>query len=188
MSIASTEDHFIELVKDRFQGRLRAVESLPAQWSEKEIERVLRGMPGVFVTFMGGPRIPDYPDPAINAQWIFFIATGNAGGELQRRRGDTREIGAYEVMEILVALLEQHVVPDGVKAAMVTDVSNLFDQADEFQGVSIYRVDVHVPMLLLNTDTTTPPTLDDFIIFDASYDMAPPNGRVDAEDRVTLPQ
>lgn len=187
MSIAAIEQHLIDTVKARFTTSLRAVESLPSDWDADTFNRLLRGVPGVFVVFGGGQ-----PDPASNddgvilAQWVLIAATAHASGELARRRGDSREIGAYEIIEILTQLLDGHDVPDAGRMKL-QEIDNLFTGAVEKQGAAIYGVRFELPMPLAPSDQV-PPTLDDFLTFQPDYDAAPSDGQLEAEDLVTLPQ
>lgn len=187
MSIVQNEQWFIETVKARFEGRLKGVESLPAVWDDRTFERLLRLTPGVFVVFAGGPRMPEFQDSVVlNATWTFAVATTHASGELARRHGDSREIGAYEIVEILAGLLDGQPTPYSAGPAELVDVQNLFDDALEKQGAALYGVSFQMPTPVDAGDAA--PALDDFITFQDQFDLAQPDGQPEAEDRVELPQ
>ena len=186
MSIASVEQHIIDTAKAAFGGRLKAVESLPADWDEDTFRRILRLAPGLFVVFGGGPRDDSVDDGlVINAKWGLMAVTTHASGELAQRRGDTREIGAYEIIETCAALFHQHAVP-GEDRMLCTDVQNLFSGAVEKQGASLYGAEFSLRMSLASTDAGSP--LDDFKTFTDKFDLAVPDGQAEAEDHVELAQ
>lgn len=187
MTIAAVEQHIIDTVKARFGTRLKAVESLPADWDADTFKRLLRLAPGVFVVFGAGPRDMSSDDdaPVINAKWGVIAVTTHASGELARRRGDSREIGAYEIIENCVRLLHRHPVPDQDQL-LLTDVQNMFTGEIEKQGATLYGAEFSLRMSIDTDDAAG--SLDDFITFDGVYDLAQPDGKPDAEDTVTLPQ
>ena len=188
MSIASIEQWFIDTIKDAFAGRLKGVESLPADWDAKTFERIFRAAPGVFVVFGGGQRIPEYQDGlVIAARWGLVAATTHASGELARRRGDSREIGAYEILEVLATLLEGVTPPGAVGPLHFEEVSNLFDDANEIKGAALYGLEGLVPMPLVDPNAPEP-NLADFLRYYDKFDLAQPDGQPEAEDRVDLPQ
>ena len=188
MSIATIEQHFIDTITAAFAGRLKGVESLPAMWDDKTFDRILRLSPGVFVVFSGGPRMPEFQDTVvIDATWGFIAVTTHASGELARRHGDSREIGAYEIVEILAGLLQDHLAPGAAGPMQLEDVRNMFDDALENKGATLYGLTFRMPTPIADDDAPAP-SLDDFITFDGVYDLAQPDGRAEAEDTVTLPQ
>lgn len=188
MSIASIEQWFIDTLKPAFAGRLRVVESLPADWDAKTFERVLRSAPGLYVVFGGGPRLPQYQDGfVIAAKWGFVAVTTHASGELSRRRGDSREIGAYEILENAVAVLEGVVPPGALGPLQLENIENLFDDANESKGAALYGIEGVLPMPLI-ADGAAPPALDDFLTFDDVVDLAAPDGIAEGADHVVLPQ
>ena len=189
MSIASTETFFIDLIKARFHAAMMAVESMPADWDSKTFERAMRMAPGVFVVFNGGSRLDGYGDAlVIAAKWTFVVVTTHAQGDLARRHGDAREIGAFEMIEILLSLLEGVMPPDATQAMEVEAVANLFSDSDEAKGATLYAIECVMPQAIgPSAENPTDPNLDDFIRFHGNYDIAPGDGQVDASDVVTLP-
>lgn len=188
MSIAAIEDYLVAQVKAAFDGRLKAVESLPADWDNDTFKRLLRQTPGVFVVFGGGQRDATDTDDGrvvIQGKWGFIAATTHASGELARRRGDAREIGAYEIVERLCDLLEGHEVPEQGVLTLV-GIENLFTGDLEKQGAAIYGVEFTMPMYV--TAGQSAGFLDDFVTFHADIDTAPQDGQIEAADTVQLEQ
>ena len=183
MSIAGVEDYLIERIKAHFGARLRTVESLPADWDDDTFSRLLRATPGVFVVFGGGTALHQSLD--LRSSWVVFAVTTHAGAERARRHGDSREIGAYEIIEAVVPLLHDHAVP-GAGRLNFEEVENLFTGAIEKKGAAIYGARFTLDMTL---DARAPaPQLDDFRHFHADHDLAPADGRFEATDDVILPQ
>ncbi|WP_368565494.1 phage protein Gp37 [Pseudoxanthomonas sp. UTMC 1351] len=185
MSIAQIEQAFIDIAKARFGTHLRTVESLPADWDSETFKRILRLAPGLFVVFGGGAAMDQSTD--IRSQWVLLAVTAHASGERARRHGDSREIGAYEIIETAVPLFHDRQVP-GVGLIRFEAIENLFTAAIEEQGAAIYGARFSLPM----TITAPPPggtdPLDAFLTFNSTLDAAPADGRPEAEDVVVLPQ
>lgn len=186
MSIGLAEDQIIAAVQAHFNGRLRTVESLPADWDSDTFKRILRLTPGVFVVYGGGP-LRDVGEASQNlARFALVVATTHASGELARRRGDSREIGAYEICENLVAKLHGYKLPmDSTLSAM--SIENLFTGELEKQGAAIYSVTFQLP-LTFDTTGGDPSTLDEFVTFNGDFDIEPADGQVDVTAAVTLEQ
>jgi phage gp37-like protein len=188
MSLATIEQYFIDDIKAAFNGRLKGVESLPAQWDARTFERIFRATPGVFVVFAGGQRLPQFEDGVVlDGTWVFAAVTTHASGELARRRGDSHEIGAYEILEILAARYEGAIVPGAPGPMHVDDAQNLFDDAIENQGAALYALTCRLPTPLAPGDGALP-VLDDFLTFPDQVDLAPVDGQPEAADLVELDQ
>lgn len=183
MSITAAENALVALVKAHFAGKLKAVESIPSDWDEDTFRRVLRSAPGVFVSY-GGGAVRELGQASHMARFVLFVATTHASGELARRHGDAREIGAYAVIEHLVHLLDGRII-DGIGSVTVTEIQNLFSGPIEKQGAAIYGVVVTLP-IQFDPDLEPAPTLDDFLTFHGDIDAAPADGQVDAATTAQL--
>lgn len=190
-TIAAIENHLVAQLRALFGDRVREVESGPAQLSEGELERILRVAPAVYVAFLAGRREVG-PGIKMVGSWGVYAVAANAAGEQARRHGDARTIGAYDLVELAAAQLDQHVVPD-VGTAEVREITNLFSAAFVRHGRSVYAVVLDLPMTL--PAGVDPSTLADFATFHANWDV-PAHGNVDpplpadadadATDNVTL--
>ena len=187
MSIAAIEQHIIDTAKAHFGNALKAVESLPADWDDETFRRILRLAPGLFVVFGGGDRDSSYDNRnVIQGKWGLVAVTAHASGELARRRGDSREIGAYEIIERAVSLFDEHDVPDEGQMEF-EGIDNLFSADLEKQGAAIYGARFSLPMSVA-LDPGTSPSLDAFITFHGDIDAAPADGQIESADTVLLEQ
>lgn len=184
--IAAIEDDIIAVVKAAIGNKLRTVDSLPGDWDADMLRRLLLSAPAVYVAFLGGPKIKEADAVVgIDGRWSLFAITGHASGNAARRRGDGREIGAYEIIERLVPRLHNRTVPD-VGTMTLRDVENLYSGTIDNRGVALYSAVFTLPVYFPEVLDET--TLDIFATFHADWDHAPPDGQTDASDTVILPQ
>lgn len=185
--IAAIEDAIIDRVKGHFGGALRTVDSIPGPLdSEDTLRKMLRAAPAVFVLFGGGRN----PTPGKNlvelqGRWVLYVVTGHAGGQSDRRRGDGRQIGAYDIVQRLAPLLCGF-CPADESALNLEDVANLYSGTIDSQGVTLYAATFSMRMDLSALPDES--TLDDFLLCHTDYDLAPADGTLDATDDIALPQ
>lgn len=190
MSIASTETWFIDRLKARFEPHLRTVESLPADFDDEAFERMLREAPGIYVVFNGGARSDAYGESlVIDARWSFFAVTGHQQGDLARRHGDAREIGAYQMLELMTGVLEGAMPPDAADQMRVLTIGNVFSEGVDYKGATAYVIECGMDQGIgPSAEGPVDPALDDFVTFHGDIDLAKPDGQIDAADTLTLPQ
>lgn len=198
--IAAAEAALLARIRAVLGATVREVESIGNRWDEDTLRRVLLRVPGCWVVFDGGPA-DRAGEPRLASRWLVYVATGHEGDEERRRLGDTRAIGAYDLLARLVPALHGHVLPD-VGTVTVTRVDNLFTGRMEKQGVAVYGIELALPLVfaLAVPDTVTP-----FETFHADLDIEahetaaehqkwlaePPDqstSKPDAADTVALPQ
>lgn len=201
MNIAAVEDVLIAECKAALGSKVRGVESLPGDWDDEMLNRLVRAVPGVFVVFGGGPRrgAPGEIEASINARFTVITATGHASGEAARRRGDRQQVGAYELLSVLVPRLHGFTVPN-VGTLALDDVGNLYSGVIDTKGLAVYTATFSVPLKFeLVAD---PELLAPFETFDVKFDVPPmtpaerprwladdfTQSRPDAHDTVVLPQ
>jgi hypothetical protein len=123
----------------------------------------------VFVVFAGGaPKEYGGETAHLNASWVVIVATANAAGEAARRRGDGTSVGAYALLELVLAYLHGYTVP-GEGSLSLVNTENLYDGQIDKQGLAIYAATFQMPMALpadLDLASLTP-----FETFDAFYDI-----------------
>jgi len=148
---------------------VRVVESLPGDWDDEMLRRLLRAVPGVFVAFAGGPAQPG-ATAEVKGRWVVYVVTGHASGEAARRRGDAQEAGAYLLTCLLVQALHDWAPDRDTNALALSDLSNLYTGSIDKQGVAVYAITFEAPLCF---GVTQPPNLGDFATFVANYDVAP---------------
>lgn len=170
MGLLATEDGLIAHVKATLGNKVRAVDSLPGDWDEDTLKAWLRVAPAVYITFNGGkrPGNPGASAAAIDARWIFYVVTAHASGEAARRRGDGKQVGAYELIDVLVPALNGHLVPDEGTLAL-DSVENLYSGKVDKQGVTVYAITLQ--MLKHWPTEVDEAALASFETFDAQWDI-----------------
>jgi phage gp37-like protein len=185
--IADAEDALLNRVRTRFGSALKHVEAIPASWDDDTIKRMYVGTPGVFLSWgiERGQR-STHSTAEVVSLWEFTIVTAHEGKEPPRRRGDSRAIGAYEIVERLIPLVHGWTVP-GEGTLVFETAENKFSASNERNGLTVYGALFSMPMTM-DDGEETPSDLDDFITFHADWDQAPADGQLEAQDHVTLPQ
>jgi phage gp37-like protein len=173
MGIKNVEDKIIEQLTAALtvggQLKVRQVDSLPGDWDADMLRRLLRMAPAAFVAFMGGPVTAAH-SARLDAQWAVIVVTGHASGEAARRRGDSQEIGAYEILERIVPKLHGFKIEDE-GTLNISEISNLYSGTLDKQGVAVYAARFRLLMAMpADLDLTA---IDAFVTFDAKYDLAP---------------
>lgn len=183
--LASIEDAVIARIKTALTTSVRIVEDAPATWSKDMALRAMKALPAVYVAFTGGPTPNNGATLAtINAGISVLVATGHASGHREQRRGDTHQIGAYELMETLVPLLHEFETDGGT---LQFDGVHPVDVAQwDMEGLMLWEIGFALPRLAFTAKDDG--TLEPFRIFHADYDVAPADGTFEASDDVTLPQ
>jgi phage gp37-like protein len=191
--IAAVEDALLARLAEAFQGRLRAIDHVPARLDEAELARVLSLAPAAYTAFLGFQR-RERPDRTVDATWGVYLLAANASGERARRRGDATAIGGYEMALLATAALEGWRPPEAAGPVEVLSCENLFSPAFEKLGRTVYGLAIELPMEL--PEGVEDPRLGLFETFHADWDV-PPHGNVapplpadapDAADTVSLPQ
>jgi phage gp37-like protein len=198
--IGQAEDAILAKVQAILGATVRAVESIPASWTEETLRKAIRLAPGVFVAFAGG-RVAKSAGTVLDSQWIVHAVTAHASGEAARRRGDGTRIGAYEILAKVLPALDGYVIP-GVGTLSLERVDNMYSGTLDSQGVMVYGATFSLP---IGFDVANAPDISPFETFHADYDVEPhqaaaehtkwlqepPNHTTslpEAQDQVTLPQ
>lgn len=175
MGIKVIEDAIIAKAKAALtvggQSKVRTVESAPGDWDKDMLKRLLRMVPCVLIVFSGGPAAAAGATVSqITAHWRVIVATGGAGGEAPRRRGDSQEIGAYAILELLVPALDGLLIQNEGTLELA-DFENLYSGEVDKQGLAVYGLTFTHPMAFSNDVDLS--TLTPFATFDAKYDFVP---------------
>lgn len=179
--IATIEDALLALISEVLGNTIRESGTLPGGWTHDTLQRALQSAPGVYVGFIG--MTPGINADRMHARFTVYAVT-KGPKDLLRRRGTEREIGAYEIVERLLARLTDFAMPE-VGRAEVRGVDNLFRDAMFDLGGTVYGIQLQFQDICF-ADLVDPATLDDFITFDARYDVdTHQDGEPDAHDYVT---
>ena len=203
MSIATLETTLLAAIKDALGNKVRTVESLPGNWDDDTLKRLLRQVPGVFVAWAGS-QPANGRDGGVGAVtsglWLVYVATGHASGEAARRLGDSQQVGAYELIDTLVPLLNGYLIKDEGTLSL-TRVENLYSGTVDRQGLCLYALHFNLPMSWPTTVDES--TLTPFETFAPQYDTPPfssatehakwlagdyGTSQPDARDTVAVPQ
>ncbi len=187
--IATIEDSIIQSVKDELMQsgneKINVVDSLPGSWSYDLLKRVLQKAPAVYVAFLGGKSAHTSSDVVIDGRFDVYVVTKQADEET-RRRGNARVIGAYDIIETIVPVINSKTIAD-VGTLNFVNINNLFGEAMLDLGGTVYAATFSIPKLVLPYEADLS-ALDDFITYHADHSMAPGPDEPAAEDDVTLEQ
>lgn len=177
--IADTEDAIIVKAQAVLGNTVKEVISIEGGWTLDMLKRALQFAPSVYVAFLGGKRGID--EGYHSGRFAVYVVT-KAALATARRRGTPREIGAYDIVELLSRDLDGMDIGDIGNLAQQS-IDNLFRDAMFELGGTVYGLMYEVASMPLGyaADETT---LDDFITFHADHDINQ-DGDIDAADTVT---
>lgn len=190
--VAATEDTIINRIKRVLADRVRTVEYAPPDWDAEYIKRILPRLPGVFVIFGGGPPANSNGLPRLDSRWTIVAATKHVQDAKLRARGDVREIGCYEMLEIILPALHGMTVfnssemnPDSAIGTLeFTGWENDMALQLEAQALMTQSLSFTMPMSFdaAVDDSQVVP----FVRFHAEYDVGQRDGAPRSEDMVVL--
>lgn len=184
--IAATEDAIIAASNAALQGKVRDMETLPGRMSLRVLQTIAALAPAVYVTYLGGRKTGNAQSQAShNAVFAVYIVTDHAQSGAARSRGDARQIGAYDILNVLLPALNDLTIAD-VGTAKFNAVENLFSVELDKQGVSIYAATFDVPMSFEYLADET--ALSGFITYSAIHTISPDGDVPTSQDQVTLEQ
>jgi hypothetical protein len=192
--IGEVEDAIEAKVKEVLGDRIRAVETLPAALDAAELKRRLRVSPAVYIAFLGGTARGENAVVIDGSFAVYFLVSGKA--EESRRRGSpiNAKGGAYALIEAVLPNL-QGLVVKGVGSLTLGEVSNLFADELDNEGITLFAATFTMPLTLrlMNADE-----IGKFLDFHADWIVPPhpvppqgtvlPDGDADTSDDVQLPQ
>ncbi|MDP2153806.1 MAG: DUF1834 family protein [Methylotenera sp.] len=155
-----------EINKSPIAKKLKQIGTLPDLDGDSLVSKFATDAPAVYVAPAASFAIKD---SIVNVGFGIACVARNAGGQAATRKGDGKMIGMYQIAETVAALL------DGYKAGGVTlYASSISIMNDE----KIYKAGLQVAVITLQGQATLPPSidpagLDDFITFNAQYDIEP---------------
>ena len=182
--INEIEADLIALVNETMPGKLKKVAALPGQLNEALLKIIMAASPAVYFSYLGGSASKRYEQ---NGIWAMYLVT--ADGDINARRGgDKRVIGAYDLIEFLLPVVNEHQIRNVTDVGFMKfkQLQNLFTTGLDKQGVTIYAATFELSMPLeYQADVNS---LSDFITYSADHSMAPGNDEPAAQDQVILLQ
>lgn len=167
-NIAAIEDAILAKVKETLGASVRKQESLGGGWTMEMLDRALQFAPGVYVAFLDGGKVSSAM--TIPGRFEVYCVTKGAI-EAPRRTGSAGVIGAYDIVERLMANLEGLLIP-GIGSLSVTGPKNLFREAMFDMGGTVYGITLDLPDIPLPS-ALDESSLDNFETFAADYDLPP---------------
>lgn len=135
--IAEAEDAIVAAVKGVLGQTVRTVETLPGPWDQDALALAFRSMPGVWVYFDGGN--PGKGRSRLSARFLVYAVTSHASGGRARQRGNSRQIGAYEIIERVVPTLASKPVAD-LGTLLFEGLRVLTPASAQRKGVAAYEM------------------------------------------------
>lgn len=167
MIIAAAEDAVIARVQSVLANRVRSVESLSGPWTVTALKRAMQFAPCVRVAFLGGNG-SSFDDAAIDAKFGVYVIAGQVT-DAQRQRGTAREIGIYEMIELVAPALNEYTIPN-IGTLYLDSVTPLFTEQALQLGGAVYAAMFMLPNMVLPL-SIAPAALNDFILFHAESQL-----------------
>lgn len=186
--LKQVEDAMIAKLRAALGSSVKEIDTLPAQLDDAELGRRIRNAPGAYVAFIGGEARSMQP-LVIDATFAVYVITASTQ-EADRRRGSSAQAGAYLILIAAAATLHNHQLK-GIGTLECAGIDNLFAEALDAKGVSLYAVRFKIPLTVPEGDAD----LADFLNFHADWLLAPhaapedielPYDEADAQDDARL--
>jgi phage gp37-like protein len=168
---------------------------------DDNLAETIRRFPAVWLAFQGegeGQRLATSGSVfRIPATWVLLVAARNLRNEAATRKGDKVNVGTYQMLRDLRALLvgqDFGLDMDNLRPGRVRSLVNARFQA---QGVSVYSMEWHTRYDFRVTERGTgapvgqngqPATLPELSSIGINYHLLPDDGQADAVDLITLQQ
>jgi len=176
MGIKSVEDQLLAKITAALtvagQSKVKTVDVLPSDWDKDMLRKFAAVAPAVLIAFSGG-QVKDLganDAVSLDAQWSVIAVTAHASGNAARRRGDSQQIGAFEICERLVPELHGFTVPDEGSLNLVA-IENLWSGEIEKQGLAVYAM--RFGLLMSFPLVADESGMGIFLTFDGKYDLPP---------------
>ncbi|SNT07673.1 phage protein Gp37 [Pseudomonas segetis] len=177
---AQIEDEIIARCKRVVGQHVRTIEDLPGNWDEQTLKAARRNVPGIYIAWSGGRGLPG-SRASMTSRYAVYVVTGQASGERERRRGNNRQVGAYELLERIVPAVHGLAVKD-VGTLQLEQVDNLYSDRADQQGIVIYGA-----VYTLKTPFPAPLDANDLADFETYHANSRVPDGPDIETHLTLP-
>jgi len=179
--LTQVENNLITTIKEAFNNTLRAVESLPGALTLTMIKTMLTSSPAVYVSFLGGRNLGQH---SWETTWACYAVT-RQGDQQKRRQGEARVIGAYNIIDQLIPLIDNHLIAE-VGTFSFQRAQNLFTVPLDKQGVTVYAATFTI--MLEKSYQADTSAMNDFATFNADHSLVPGADEPAAVDNLTLEQ
>ena len=184
--IATVEDAIVATAKTALgfpaAPVVRVVDVLPGGWTLDMLKRALQAAPAVYVAFAGGAQQSSLG--YVHGRFSVYAVTKGPVEE-DRRRGNPRVIGAYDIVERLATHLDEIDVPD-IGTLFVRGVENVFRDALFDLGGTVYALNTELPNMPWPKKDIS--ALASFVTFDGTHSMAAGPSEPAHQTQITLPQ
>lgn len=137
--IADAEDAIVAAIKKALGDTVQTVETLPGPWDQDALTLAFRRMPGVWVYFDGGKPSGGARRNRLEASFMVYAVTNHASGTRERQRGNSRHIGAYEIIEKVVPSLTGQPMA-GRGTLFFSGLRVLTPASAQRKGVAVYEM------------------------------------------------
>lgn len=162
--IGTIEDALLGIAKATLGDTIKQCQSIGGVWTEQSLQRALQFAPGVYVAFIGASKagLLGYMNLSYS---VYCVSKGS--DDVNRRRGNPRVIGAYDLVARLSTAFSGAVLVD-IGSIELQRIENLFADALFDIGGSVYALQLSIPNVSFATaqDVTG---LDDFMTFDGRF-------------------
>ena len=182
MSLIDQREAIINAAKDNLGALSGNCQSFGGRFAAAEIKRYALQSPAILVACLGIPEIRDDEHGAIDliTQWGTFVICTD-------KPQLPRDAGALAIVTALLPIFRGRTIAADENVGYPEKVrgENLFSGAIEGQGIALWAITWQQKITITDFD---PSGLDDFLLFHADYDLAPPDGAIDAADNINLLQ
>jgi len=186
---AQIEDAMLALIKAHDFGYLiKTVASYGGELSgdADAIARILPRFPAVWVTFKGEGKPISYDTQRkrwlVSATFSVFAATRNARGELDGRKGNAFDVGAYQMISDTRQLFLAHDLGPGIDTLNPGGIKVLFNTTIKGNCMVCYAVELTTKYYIAKSEPDAP----DLLRIGIDYDTPPRDGTPAASDLITL--
>ncbi len=183
--IAAIEQAIIDRIKDAagvtkpLGYALAAVESYGGEFdTELTLTNTINSFPGVWVVMSGLDRPTDLGDVLRQPiTFTLFIATKNRRNEKARRHGAVGDVGSYQLLEDVRALLKGQTLGLDIDPLKPGRVRSIFNGQLNALAISLYAADFTTAWVEDVTEPVAEADLPEFLRAHADWDL-PPLGNV----------
>lgn len=143
--IADAEDAIVAAVKGVLGQAVQTVEILPGPWDQDALALAFRKTPGVWVYFDGGQPGKGGRGGRLDGRFMVYAVTSHASGGRERQRGNSRQIGAYEIVERVIPTLAGKSA-GGLGTLLFQGLRVLTPASAQRKGVAVYEMAFHLEM------------------------------------------